>query len=311
MVSSKSIQLPPGRDLNSSETTEIIFTITTDTHPLLPSHHIFIHTGCTEKELSFINSNGELLYGIYTDTGSKDVVILCHGYMANNSMCQFPLLALALASAGVSSFRFDHPMAYRSKSQRNGPFLMGNHEAEVADYVSAVDFITNQLHGSNDKKKVTCLLGHSKGGINVILYAAKYHGSSTLPKKLVSLSGRFRVKDGILQRFGTNIMETLAMNGSMQRKEADGTEWNMTLEDFRGRYDLDMEAAARSIGTGTTKVLVLHGTGDGTIPWEEAKECAEMIGVGHAELVLIEGADHNYTEHGREMAAEVAKFVLS
>jgi uncharacterized protein len=230
-------------------------------------------------------------------------------------MCQFPLLALALASAGVSSFRFDHPMAYRSKSQRKGPFLMGNHDAEVADYVSAVDFITNQLHGSNDKKKVTCLLGHSKGGINVILYAAKYLNSSsssnTLPTKLVSLSGRFRVKDGILQRFGTNIMETLAMNGSMQRKEADGTEWSMTLEDFRGRYDLDMEAAAKSINTGTAKILVLHGTGDGTIPWEESKECAEMIGVGHAELVLIEGADHNYTKHGSEMAAEVVKFVLS
>lgn len=191
---------------------------------------------------------------------------------------------------------------------------MGNHESEVADYVSAVDFITNKSHGSNNEKKknVTCLLGHSKGGINVILYAAKYHNSTiiTLPKKLVSLSGRFRVKDGILQRFGRTVMDTLAMNGPIQRKEADGTEWSMTLEDFRGRYDLDMEGAARCIGTGTTKILVLHGTGDDTIPWLESKECAEIIGEGHAELVTIEGADHNYTQHGREMAAEVLKFIL-
>lgn len=73
-------------------------------------------------------------------------------------MCQFPLLAAELAAAGVSSFRFDHPCAIYSKSERRGPFLMGNHEEEVQDMRDAVDFLQGSLG-----KRVACLLGHRCG----------------------------------------------------------------------------------------------------------------------------------------------------
>lgn len=52
-------------------------------------------------------------------------------YVANMAMCNFALAATQLAAAGVSSLRFDHPMAVFSKSERKGPFRMGNHEDEV------------------------------------------------------------------------------------------------------------------------------------------------------------------------------------
>ena len=52
-------------------------------------------------------------------------------YVANSEMCQFPLVAAELAEAGLSSFRFDHACAIRSRSERQGPFLMGNHEDEA------------------------------------------------------------------------------------------------------------------------------------------------------------------------------------
>ena len=55
---------------------------------------------------------------------------LCRSYVANSEMCQFPLVAEELAEAGLSSFRFDHACAIRSRSERKGPFLMGNHEDE-------------------------------------------------------------------------------------------------------------------------------------------------------------------------------------
>ncbi len=73
-------------------------------------------------------------------------------------MCQFPLLAAELSAAGVSSFRFDHPCAIFSKSERRGPFLMGNHEEEVQDMRDAVDFLQGTLG-----KRVVCLLGHRCG----------------------------------------------------------------------------------------------------------------------------------------------------
>lgn len=42
-------------------------------------------------------------------------MILSHGYAANFNAAQFPRVAAALAAAGVSSYRFDHAMALKSK----------------------------------------------------------------------------------------------------------------------------------------------------------------------------------------------------
>jgi hypothetical protein len=174
----------------------------------------------------FTNHKGCKLVGTLVDTGSTEVVMLCHGYLANQEMCQFPLIAAGLAAAGMSSFRFDHSMAFRSKSERlqNSAFQMGNHEEEVADFRQvcaasracyaehqpdtginehhlqhvtltpgrdAVDFMR-----SSHNKAVSCILGHSKGGINIMLFGAHNHD---VPK-LINLSGRFKVRDGIQQR---------------------------------------------------------------------------------------------------------------
>ena len=78
-------------------------------------------------------------------------------YISNMSMCKFPLLATQLAAAGVSSFRFDHACAVFSKSERQGPFLMGNHADEVQDRVDAVALMRSQ------GCRVVCLLGHRCG----------------------------------------------------------------------------------------------------------------------------------------------------
>ena len=177
-----------------------------------------------EEHLTFLNSKGERLVGVLLDTGSTDVVLLAHGYVANSSMCQFPRLAERLAEAGISSFRFDHPCAVYSRSERHGPMLMGNHEDEVADMACAVDFQRSR------GKRVVCLLGHrcavvrcivghtlqfpglcpsppvahcsvlhphprrhtvcSKGGTNSVMFASRHHG---VPK-IVNLAGRFKCR---------------------------------------------------------------------------------------------------------------------
>lgn len=146
--------------------------------------------GASELTLRFLNGNGEWLSGTLVTTGSLEVVLLCHGYMANQSMCRFPALASELAAAGLSSFRFDHPCAWQGASERNGPFLMGNHAAEVADIKCAAQFLRSK------GRTVSVLLGHSKGGANVVMYAALH---ADIPK-VVNLAGRYRVREGTLQR---------------------------------------------------------------------------------------------------------------
>ncbi len=144
----------------------------------------------TESRLTFPNNKGENLVGLLVDTDSKDVVLLCHGYMAHKDMCHFPLVARSLADCGLSSFRFDHPHAWNGESERHGPFMMGNHEEEVDDIKCAVRFMTSR------GRCVSCLIGHSKGGTNALMYAATV---GDIPAILI-LSGRYCVREGLLQR---------------------------------------------------------------------------------------------------------------
>jgi dienelactone hydrolase len=259
------------------------------------------------SSLRFRNERGEELVGLFVDAGSDDVVVLCHGYMANKDMCNFGLIADTLANeAGVSSFRFDHPCAWRGESERKGPFLMGNHEDEVSDIVAAVKFIKNS--SQQVKRNVTCILGHSKGGTNVIKYAAEV---GDIPK-VINLSGRFCVRQGLFQRFGKDILERLAEKGDegIPRKEADGFEWVMKLNDFQNRADLPMEGYAAAIKKARkVQLLCLHGRQDTTVPWQESELCAQLSG---GQLKVIPG-DHNFRsqEAACNMVGEIINFLRS
>ncbi|KAG7671270.1 hypothetical protein Ndes2526B_g02252 [Nannochloris sp. 'desiccata'] len=266
-------------------------------------------TGTREDKLTFTNPKGERLVGIFVDTGSQNVVILCHGYMANYTFCQFPALAAGLAAAGFSSFRFDHPCAYRGQSELKGDFKMGNHDEEVADMAAAAEFLRKEKGLT-----VLALLGHSKGGTNVIKYAAEV---GDIPN-MINLSGRFCVRDGVLQRFGMDILDRLSaaakntLEKGILRTEPDGFQWLMTESDFLGRANLPMTEYAKILKIREPKqeqqvnLLCLHGRQDSTIPWEESEIFAEMSG---ASLVVIDG-DHNYrqSEDAKAMIDEVVKF---
>ena len=57
-------------------------------------------------------------------------------------------------------------------------------------------------------------------------------------------------------------------------------------------------------------MLVLHGTGDTTIPWQEGRRCSELV--PSCQLALVESADHNYTqaEGAAQMIEHVVRFAL-
>lgn len=239
-----------------------------------------------ERKLEFVNGKGEKLAGTLLDTGSTNVVLMCHGYLSNRNSCRFSEIASALADAGMSSFRFDHANSLFGLSKRIGPFRMGNHAEEVSDIHHAVQLL--QSLG----KTVTCLLGHSKGGTNVLKYASEW---GDVPR-VINLAGRFRVQDGLEQRFGKDILERLRNSPEgIPRMEPFGLEWLMTLDDFEERATLPTASyAARIKETGKVKMLCLHGKEDTTIPYQESIECAELSG----SAVEVISGDHNFTKDG-------------
>ena len=57
------------------------------------------------------------------------------------------------------------------------------------------------------------------------------------------------------------------------------------------------------------RFLTVHGSADMTIPVEDAYEFAKLI--PNHKLHVIEGANHNYTAHRKEVADAVVDFIMS
>mmetsp|Transcript_3702 Transcript_3702/g.7569 ORF Transcript_3702/g.7569 Transcript_3702/m.7569 type:complete len:344 (-) Transcript_3702:2127-3158(-) len=258
-------------------------------------------TGEPGTRLVFTNPSGEQLVGILVKPEQKnmsnDVVVLCHGYMSNKNSCRFAEIADALADAGLCSFRFDHPCALNGESERHGEFRMGNHEEEVRDIKSAVDFLRHDK-GMN----VICVLGHSKGGTNVLKYAAEI---GDVPK-MINLAGRFQPMNGLEKRFGQGILEALekAHPEGIERTEPWGMKWTMRWTDFLGRANLPMTEYAQTIkDDGKVELLCIHGKDDETISYEESKLCAQLSG----SACCLTPGNHNFA-HADEFIGIIVQF---
>ena len=250
----------------------------------------------------FTSVRGEQLKGSFVSGGDDaPVVVLAHGYTSNRNSCKFALIAASLADAGISSFRFDHPMAIGGLSERKGPFRMGNHNDEVADIHAAVTF----LRGEGEY--VAGVLGHSKGGCNVVKYAAEY--GNECPPRIINLAGRFCPgKASLEKRFGPGILERLQEDGPVERAEPWGT-WTMTYEDVKERIDLPMDDYAKAIAANNrVTLLCVHGRDDDVIHYSESERCAELSG---SQLLVIDGGCHNFKSEasGKAMIEAVVSFL--
>lgn len=224
------------------------------------------------------------------------------GYTSNRNSCRFSEIALALASAGVSSYRFDHPCAVGGLSERKGPFRMGNHGDEVSDIHAAVEHMREQGFD------VVCVLGHSKGGCNVIKYGHDH--PDACPPRIINLAGRFCPgKESLEKRFGVGILEKLQNEGPMTRKEAWGT-WQLTYEDVKERITLPMDDYASAIGANErVTLLCVHGRDDAVIDYAESERCARLAS---SDVVIVEGGCHNFKgeQPGKAMIETVVRFVV-
>jgi len=66
---------------------------------------------------------------------------------------------------------------------------------------------------------VTAVVGHSKGGDVVVLYASIYDNVRTI----VNLSGRFDLKKGIEERIGEGSIDRINKEGYLDIKDKFGT----------------------------------------------------------------------------------------
>jgi len=160
-------------------------------------------TGCTKTSGSakvvIPNKYGEKLVGVLHETESPAIVILCHGFRSSKGDNTMVNLAVALENEKISAFRFD----FAGNGESEGSFEYGNYCTEADDLHAVIQ------HFSGVNRIISAILGHSKGGNVVLLYASKYHDIHTV----VNVSGRYDLTKGIEERLGKDFMQRIKEDG--------------------------------------------------------------------------------------------------
>ncbi|KAK9099327.1 hypothetical protein Syun_026372 [Stephania yunnanensis] len=60
-----------------------------------------------QKKITLQNNSGQKLVGVLHETGSVELVVLCHGFQSSKECKSLVTIASALEKEGTSSFRFD------------------------------------------------------------------------------------------------------------------------------------------------------------------------------------------------------------
>ncbi|KAG6739554.1 hypothetical protein POTOM_057155 [Populus tomentosa] len=129
-----------------------------------------------QQKVIISNKHGEKLVGLLHDTGSNEIVILCHGFRSTKDNDTMVNLAKALEKEGTSSFRFDFAgNGTRTKNdfiiaaeeiadrvvclnrESEGSFAYGNYWREADDLRSVME------HFRGASRAISAILGHSKG----------------------------------------------------------------------------------------------------------------------------------------------------
>nr|XP_043627550.1 uncharacterized protein LOC122599159 isoform X2 [Erigeron canadensis] len=145
------------------------------------------------------NSYKEKLVGILHETGSMEVVIVCHGFRSCKDRIPMVNLATAFANEGITAFRFD----FAGNGDSEGSFQYGNYYREVDDLQAVMQFF------EHEKRSVAAIIGHSKGGNVVLFYASRFHNVHNV----VNISGRFDLKRGIEGRLGKDYLQRIKEHG--------------------------------------------------------------------------------------------------
>ncbi|KAH7423019.1 hypothetical protein KP509_12G035900 [Ceratopteris richardii] len=213
------------------------------------------------KKLSILNSSGENLAGILHDTGSKDLVILCHGLIASKDFRLLVSLAKTLSNAGLSTFRFD----FSGNGESEGKFEFGNYSKEISDLHDVV------LYWMQEGRLIKAILGHSKGGSTVLLYASKFKEVNMI----INASGRLDLRTGLDKLFNKDFLDKIEA-GPLILKNSLGNVFHVTREDLMQRLSIDVVAAVRTIPK-EIRVLSVHGSEDELVDVENAIQCDSLI----------------------------------
>lgn len=249
-----------------------------------------------EEKVYFKNSKGINLCGILsnpTSSKEKPIVILCHGFSTSKNGRTYVMLQEILNGHEISTFRFD----FFGHGESGGDLEDVTVSEAVDDVLSAISFLREQGYSRIG------LVGSSFGGLSSIITASKSNALYILAlKSPVSDYEQMEIK-----RIGKNGIRKWKEKGYIEYETVDGKKHALKYSFFEDLKNNNGYEAARKINIPT---LIVHGDGDETVPVEQSKKTASLI--GNCRLEIIEGGDHRYSkpEHFEELLDLVSKFIV-
>jgi uncharacterized protein len=227
------------------------------------------------------------------EPGERPAVVICHGFKGFMEWGFFPYLAALLAERGFVAIRFN----LSGTGMRPGDDLVTDPEAfrdntyrrELADLLAVLDAVGETVAPGRVDRHRLGLFGHSRGGGNAILAAARSPWLETV-RALVTWAAISNI-----DRFTAEQKEDWRRDGEFPvvnartgQQLALGREMLDEIESRPADLDLSTAAAARR-----APWLIVHGADDESVPAEEGRLLAAHAG-GESELLLIPGAGHTF-----------------
>ncbi|PKC11337.1 alpha/beta-hydrolase [Rhizophagus irregularis] len=226
---------------------------------------------------------------------SEGIVILCHGIL-NTRFSKTILCVIERIPYHTLSFDF------QGNGLSGGTTTYGNYYEEVENIRCIITYVRENLN-----RKVLCICGHSKGAVDVLLYASKYNDVPLI----VNLSARYDHTEAPSNRFKPEQLEELQKKGSFVWIKYSDREYIIRDDDLKERNNLDT-SVVRNIDKQKKKVLTIHGSKDEVCSVKDAYIYDKLIGPEpYHKLMIVQDADHRFgnINHQKIMAGAITSWL--
>ncbi|PWN48432.1 alpha/beta-hydrolase [Violaceomyces palustris] len=238
-------------------------------------------------------------------TRGRNLALLLHGVLSHKDQTYHRRLVQEL---DVDSFRFD----FRANHESPGPWSMSSFEQDLEDLDVVLDYLRNHLG-----YRVQILIAHSRGAIDAFTYLSRNSHDRAPPNLripyFVALGARWRMNrihdrdDTYRKAFETEGFYRWKVKVAGQVKEV--KIYPEQVEQF-AQYRMDLVVQRFPTKTDT---LLIHGTGDKTVPPADAAYFANELTSkvrrpGSFRMHMVDEADHNFQGHYEEVVRVIVEW---
>ncbi|MBR1647842.1 MAG: alpha/beta hydrolase [Selenomonadaceae bacterium] len=242
-------------------------------------------TACANsKNVTIDGDHGKLAAVLQTPAGQKNfpLVIICHGFTGMKESPLLVPLADELEKRGIASIRFDFNGHGKSDGKFQDMTILNeiSDAKKVYDYASKIDGVTS-----------IAIAGHSQGGVVASMLAGEF-GVEKI-KAVVLMAPAAVLRDDAIRGnlFGVTY-DALNPPEFVEIKSPYGN-FKVGREYILTAQTLPIFETAEKF---TGNALMIHGTGDITVPYTYSLSYKKIY--KHGEIELLNRVDHGF--HGEE-----------